>query len=232
MLHLHHPHLVRPWGFTLSEGPPGLLVDLYSAGSLASVLAHQGRLSLGQSITATVPIAQALDHLHQRQAAHGDVTTANVLLSAEGSPALADFGDTRLLRLGGEEPDQRQDIRDLAQLIWTAISGSPAAATRRRTPLTTMCPETPTSLALVLEEMLDASSTDLPTAADAASELFAATEAEPLDLWEQAQGEVIEEVPTRIKSPSLPRSRFLRLMSRMKRHRKPTRSMRRGRLSA
>src|SRR5690625_45077 len=100
MLPLHHDHLVRAWGLTRTQGVPGVLLDAYPAGSLAQLLRSAGRLSAGAVVTALTPVASALDHLHLLGACHGDVSAANILLSYEGRPALADVGEAALLGMG------------------------------------------------------------------------------------------------------------------------------------
>lgn len=88
-----HPHVVRlrdvvePVG-----GGLALVLDLADGGSLTALLAARGTLSPGESTTVVVPIARALAALHERGVVHGDVTAANVLLTAQGRPLLVDLG--------------------------------------------------------------------------------------------------------------------------------------------
>ncbi|HEX5102680.1 MAG TPA: serine/threonine-protein kinase, partial [Pirellulaceae bacterium] len=100
-----------------------------------------------------VQLAQALDHAHKKDTLHRDVKPANVLLSAEGSPKLADFnisfssqieGVTAAAYFGGslaymspeqleacnpnhdrrpDELDGRSDLFSLAVVLWELLHG-------------------------------------------------------------------------------------------------------------
>ncbi len=100
-----------------------------------------------------VPLAQALDYAHRQNTLHRDVKPANVLLSAEGSPKLADFnisfssqieGATPAAYFGGsiaymspeqleacnpnherrpEDLDGRSDLYSLAVVLWELLHG-------------------------------------------------------------------------------------------------------------
>ncbi|GFZ80422.1 protein kinase domain-containing protein [Nesterenkonia alkaliphila] len=203
MLPLIHPHLVRPWGvLATAEGRTGLLLEPYTAGSLAQLLSSVGRLSPGQAVTALTPVAQALEHLHSRGAAHGDLSCANILLSPEGRPALGDLGDAAVLGMPNRWGSPEQDIADLAAVGWAALTGHEPGPSAARAPLQSLLPRAPEPLAALLEEALSPLSGCRPLAGEFAVELYACAAPEPLDLLPAIDDAALAEVPTRMASIS------------------------------
>lgn len=98
---LRHDHVVRPLGVVETDAGPGLLSEYHPGGSLGTLVRAAGPLPLGQVITVLVPMAQALQALHERGVVHGDVSPGNILFTVQGRPALADLGSSRVL--GGAE---------------------------------------------------------------------------------------------------------------------------------
>lgn len=197
MLPLAHEHLVRPWGVTRIQcGTTGLLMDPYTAGSLAQLLHATGTLSLGETVTALTPVAQALSHLHARGAAHGDVSAANILLTPEGRPALADLGDSVLLGMHSRDGNPAQDVAALAAVAWQCLTGRQPEDSRLRVPLQTLRPEIPEPTVQLLESALSPRSAERPTAVEFAAELFDAAEPEPLNLLRHIDDDALTEMPT------------------------------------
>lgn len=94
---LRHEHLVRAYGVLETSRGLGLMLEPYSAGSLAGLLRGVGTLSLGEAVTVLTPIATALGALHRGGVTHGDVSPGNILLAADGKPALGDLADAQVL---------------------------------------------------------------------------------------------------------------------------------------
>lgn len=94
---LRHEHLVRAYGALETSQGLGLMLEPYSAGSLAELLGSVGTLSLGEVVTVLTPIANALGALHREGVTHGDVSPENILLAADGKPALGDLADDVIL---------------------------------------------------------------------------------------------------------------------------------------
>lgn len=198
MVPLLHEHIVRPWGIMQTPGGTAVLLTPYTAGSLSQLLRSCGVLTAGQTVTALTPIALALEHLHRRGAAHGDVTAANVLLAPDGRPALSDLGDTVLLGMAAPAGSPAGDVQALARVAWQCLTGRLPEEPRNRPPLGAICPETTETLAELLEEALSPLAEDRPTAGELASELYACASAEPLELLPHVDDEALAEVPTRL----------------------------------
>lgn len=94
---LRHEHLVRAYGVLETSRGLGLMLEPYSAGALGDLLLSVGTLDLGEVVTVLTPIATALGALHRGGVAHGKVTPGNILLAADGKPALGDLADAAVL---------------------------------------------------------------------------------------------------------------------------------------
>ncbi|KAG8916744.1 hypothetical protein FRC02_003616 [Tulasnella sp. 418] len=92
---LQHPNVTPLLGYTLdSDGIPTLISPWYSYGNLIEYLTSNpiaNRLSLASDIT------EALEYLHSIPVVHGDLKPENVLVDAEGSARLCDFGMAQFL---------------------------------------------------------------------------------------------------------------------------------------
>jgi len=144
-----HPNVARLYDAgSTSDGHPYLVVE-YQRGSLADLIASEGRLRWQEAVALGAEVASALDAAHRMNVVHGDVTPANVLLADGDMPRLTDFGvralqtapDTTgatsgrstVARLShtapevvqGRPADERSDIYSLASTLFHALSGNP-----------------------------------------------------------------------------------------------------------
>ncbi|MDQ6875497.1 MAG: serine/threonine protein kinase [Actinomycetota bacterium] len=201
---LSHPHLLHLRGVVSDADGLILVLDHAAGGSVADLLARRGPVPAGEVVTLLAPIADALTAAHSAGLVHGDVSASNVLLTAEGSPLLADLGTAALLAedprpaLGtpgfldpavaaGGPATPRSDVYALGALAAYALTGSepdPAAALAR-------LPGTH-PLRSVLQRSLHADPDLRPTAQTVAVELRAAVPELPLWL---AAGERSRDAP-------------------------------------
>ncbi len=88
-----HPNIVTVFdsGF-LDDGHPFLAMTYCEQGSLADRLRSTGPIPAAEVTRIGVKIAGALDAAHQLGVLHRDVKPENILITAFGEPALADFG--------------------------------------------------------------------------------------------------------------------------------------------
>jgi hypothetical protein len=94
---LRHPNIVDVYDFGEFEGTPYMIVEYISGGSLASKMA-EGTLDHDTALKYLHGIAAGLDYAHRHGIVHRDVKPANVLLTADDAPVLADFGLAKLLQ--------------------------------------------------------------------------------------------------------------------------------------
>lgn len=116
---ISHPNIVHFHGTAadfvqLQDGGPyvGLVFSLCDRGSLDKALFQDKNLTVPQKLSITRQMSEALTYMHCKRVVHRDLNTKNVLLTADCTAQIADFGCARHMT---------QDV-----LRTTTISGSPA----------------------------------------------------------------------------------------------------------
>ena len=80
------------------EGQPFLEMELIEGGSLADWLAS-GHWPPHVAAELIAALASVLDQAHERGIVHRDLKPSNILLTADGTPKIADFGLAKALNL-------------------------------------------------------------------------------------------------------------------------------------
>lgn len=87
---LNHPHIARLLdGGITSEGQPYLVMEYVTGRPLGEAIAGLGRRARLELFLA---LAGAVEYAHQQLVVHADLKPSNVLVQADGSPKLLDFG--------------------------------------------------------------------------------------------------------------------------------------------
>ena len=207
-----HDHLVGVHRILETDQGPGLLMDLAPGGSLLALVTSRGPLPIAEVVTALVPIAQVLHHLHGAGALHGDVTPGNILFTHEGKPLLGDLGTGRLLGSdhgrGAGTPgfldpiregsfDTGSDVFSLAAVSWFALTGRIPGPTEQRPPLARIIPDVPPQLMQLVEDGLSSDRDRRPTADHFARILMSSAAPVPVDLVPAVHPSVLPELLTR-----------------------------------
>jgi tetratricopeptide (TPR) repeat protein len=96
---LQHPHVVQIYEVGEHDGLPYLALEFVVGGSLSQRL-DGTPLPARQAASLVETLAHTVHAAHQRGLIHRDLKPANVLLTAEGTPKVSDFGLAKLLDSG------------------------------------------------------------------------------------------------------------------------------------
>ncbi len=187
-----HPHVVRLLDVVEDGDDVALVLPLAEGGSLADRLASGSGPTVAEATRLVIAIADALGSLHRRGIVHRDVAPANVLLTSDGLPLLADLAGATAIGerpteaigrpgyvdpavLAGAPPTPASDVHGVAALAYRLLSGRlPYAgadgevtgdATPRggAVPLGAVAPAVPGTLAAVVDAGLAADPDRRPT---------------------------------------------------------------------
>lgn len=123
-----HPNIVgvHEGGFT-ADGRAYLVMEYFPGGSLLDRIERSGPMSAVEVIDVGLKIGKALGVAHEAGVLHRDVKPANILVSAYGEPALADFGIARVE--GGQQTATGMVTASFAHAPPEVLEGgSPSAA--------------------------------------------------------------------------------------------------------
>ncbi|HSM59080.1 MAG TPA: protein kinase [Candidatus Sulfomarinibacteraceae bacterium] len=141
---LEHPNIVHMLAAYEEENQQQIVMEFVSGGTLRDLL-DEGPLPLSQALDIALELADALARAHHLNIIHRDLKPDNVLMAADGTPRLTDFGlaylkrdDMRLTQTGaiigspaymspealrGDELDARSDIWSFGVLLYEMLAG-------------------------------------------------------------------------------------------------------------
>lgn len=98
VIRLRHPHIIPILDFGISpQDVPFIVMEYASGGSLRDRFWHGTSLPLPEIVAYTVQVASALQFAHSRRLIHRDVKPENMLLNADGTVLLCDFGIAKIM---------------------------------------------------------------------------------------------------------------------------------------
>ena len=105
---LEHPNIARLIdGGVLADGTPYYAME-HVAGDRIDEYCDAGRLTIADRIELFLVAARAVDHANSRLIVHRDIKPANLLVTAEGSVKLLDFGIAKLV--SGEDVEATRTL--------------------------------------------------------------------------------------------------------------------------
>jgi putative two-component system response regulator len=87
---LKHPNILEIYDFGYQDGVAFLVLELVEGGTLADRVGRP--MALQDVLPIVEQLAAALDHAHAHGVLHRDIKPSNILIHADGTPVLADFG--------------------------------------------------------------------------------------------------------------------------------------------
>ena len=103
LANLEHPYIARLIdGGTTPGGLPYFVME-YVQGDPLTVYCDKHRLGVNERIDLFRKVCSAVAYAHQNLVVHRDLKPANILVTADGTPKLLDFGIARIMRGPGRE---------------------------------------------------------------------------------------------------------------------------------
>jgi serine/threonine-protein kinase len=104
---LSHPHIVGVIDAGEDDARPYIVFEYVEGETLKDRIRRMHRLPITEAVAYAIEIARALGAAHTRHIIHRDVKPQNVLIDAEGSAKVTDFGIARTLEEDGLTADGR-----------------------------------------------------------------------------------------------------------------------------
>lgn len=89
---LHHANVVRTLDFSVDPQTPYLAMELVNGQTLNHRLSFHGPMDPDRTIAVATQIAAGLDASHRAEIIHRDLSPFNVMLTAQGTAKIMDFG--------------------------------------------------------------------------------------------------------------------------------------------
>jgi eukaryotic-like serine/threonine-protein kinase len=124
---LNHPNVATVYSVEEIGGVPLLTMEYVDGQTLDKFIPDNG-LELNKFLEWFEPIADALCKAHERGIVHRDIKPGNIMISADGTPKILDFGLARIDPATNSKSMSRFDITAPGQILGTPSYMSPEQA--------------------------------------------------------------------------------------------------------
>jgi len=97
-----HPNIVRVTRYREANGTAYMFMDFEQGRPLSEILEQRGQLPPAELDALFYPLLDGLERIHDAAILHRDIKPANILIRADGTPVLIDFGAARRVVTGQE----------------------------------------------------------------------------------------------------------------------------------
>ncbi len=141
----NHPNIVTLYDAIEHDGGHYLVLEYVEGMTLAQLLRRDGRLDKSRATRIAIQIADGLIYAHGKQVIHRDIKPANVMISANGTARIMDFGIAAMIgeaecattmhgsphymapeRLQNKFASESADIFSLGMVLYEMLTGGPA----------------------------------------------------------------------------------------------------------
>ncbi|MEA5051101.1 MAG: Stk1 family PASTA domain-containing Ser/Thr kinase [Oscillospiraceae bacterium] len=95
---LSHPNIVKVYDVNFSDSVQYIVMEYIDGITLKEYIDHQGKLTWKDTIFFITQVLRALQHAHDRGIVHRDIKPQNIMITADGSIKVTDFGIARFSR--------------------------------------------------------------------------------------------------------------------------------------
>jgi len=121
---LEHPSIVRIISVDLDRCDPFYSMEYAAGGTLADRIKAEGPFDPAEAVRLCLQLADALAAVHEAEIFHRDIKPSNVIVMADGTPKLSDFGLAKLM-------DEHDELTRTTQAIGTPAFMPPEQITRK-----------------------------------------------------------------------------------------------------
>jgi serine/threonine protein kinase len=141
---LAHPNIVTVFDAGEDEGRPYIVTEYVEGETVAELLRRRGRLPAHEAVDIALQACAGLAHAHEKGLVHRDVKPQNLLVRADGTVKIADFGIARALdssrvtevgtvlgtaaylapeQASGDEVSPAADVYSLGAVVYELLTG-------------------------------------------------------------------------------------------------------------